>query len=66
VINRLPAIGTPVPFIRENGYTQADWLLRFYGFRVEEIVNKKYPLLDMDIDPNLAGLYVTFTCFLLI
>ena len=52
--NRLPAIGTPVPMIRENRLYQADWLMRFYGFKVDEIVNKDYPLLDADIDPKLS------------
>ncbi len=52
--NRLPARGTPVPMIRENRLYQADWLLRFYGFKVEEIVNVDYPLLDTDIDPKLS------------
>src|SRR6476660_5127715 len=37
--NRLPAIGTPVPMIRENRLYQADWLLRFYDFKVQEIVS---------------------------
>ena len=52
--NRLPAIGTPVPMIRENRLYQADWLMRFYGFDVQEIVNPEHPLLDMDIDPKLS------------
>lgn len=52
--NRLPAIGTPVPMIRENRLYQADWLLRFYGFNVEEIVDENNPLLDLDIDPKLS------------
>jgi putative DNA modification/repair radical SAM protein len=52
--NRLPAIGTPVPMIRENRLYQADWLMRFYGFKVNEIVNKENPLLDIDIDPKLG------------
>ena len=52
--NRLPAIGTPVPMIRENRLYQADWLLRFYGFTVDEIVNEENPLLEMDIDPKLS------------
>lgn len=51
---RLPAIGTPVPMIRENRLYQADWLMRFYGFEVNEIVDKENPLLDMDIDPKLG------------
>ena len=52
--NRLPAIGTPVPMIRENRLYQADWLMRFYGFKVQEIVNPDNPLLDTDIDPKLS------------
>lgn len=52
--NRLPAMGTPVPMVRENRLYQADWLLRFYGFKVEEIVNEAFPLLEMDIDPKLS------------
>lgn len=52
--NRLPAIGTPVPIMRENRLYQADWLMRFYGFKVGEIVAPDYPLLEADIDPKLA------------
>ncbi|MEP6746916.1 MAG: putative DNA modification/repair radical SAM protein [Bacteroidota bacterium] len=51
--NRLPAIGTPVPMIRENRLYQADWLMRFYNFKVEEIVTPNDPLLDMQVDPKL-------------
>ncbi|HZH38171.1 MAG TPA: putative DNA modification/repair radical SAM protein [Flavisolibacter sp.] len=52
--NRLPALGTPVPMVRENRLYQADWLLRYYGFGVDEIVNPENPFLDMQIDPKLA------------
>lgn len=52
--NRLPAIGTPVPMIRENRLYQADWLMRFYNFKVEEIVSPQDPLLDMEVDPKLS------------
>jgi putative DNA modification/repair radical SAM protein len=51
--NRLPALGTPVPMVRENRLYQADWLLRFYGFCVDEIVSPEDPFLDMQIDPKL-------------
>jgi putative DNA modification/repair radical SAM protein len=51
--NRLPAIGTPVPMIREHRLYQADWLMRFYHFKAEEIVTPQNPLLEMDIDPKL-------------
>jgi putative DNA modification/repair radical SAM protein len=52
--NRLPAIGTPVPMIRENRLYQADWLMRFYGFDVHELLNPQDPLLDIQLDPKLA------------
>jgi putative DNA modification/repair radical SAM protein len=52
--NRLPAIGTPVPMVRENRLYQADWLLRYYGFGVDEIVSPEAPFLDMQIDPKLS------------
>jgi len=51
---RLPALNTSVPMVRENRLYQADWLLRFYGFKVDEIVNNSQPLLDLDIDPKLG------------
>ncbi|MGB7395858.1 MAG: putative DNA modification/repair radical SAM protein [Pricia sp.] len=52
--SRLPAIGTQVPMLRENRLYQTDWLLRFYGFGVEEILNREHPNLDIDIDPKLG------------
>ncbi|SEM58837.1 putative DNA modification/repair radical SAM protein [Mucilaginibacter gossypiicola] len=51
---RLPALNTAVPLVRENRLYQADWLMRFYGFQVNEIVNNQNPLLDLDIDPKLS------------
>ena len=52
--SRLPAIGTPVPMVRENRLYQADWLMRFYGFDADEIVEPELPFLDLDCDPKLA------------
>ncbi|WP_350285707.1 putative DNA modification/repair radical SAM protein [uncultured Croceitalea sp.] len=52
--SRLPSVGSQVPMLRENRLYQTDWLLRFYGFAVNEIVNDKHPNLDMDIDPKLS------------
>jgi putative DNA modification/repair radical SAM protein len=54
VDKRLPALNTSVPMVRENRLYQADWLMRFYGFNVNEIVNQEKPLLDLDIDPKLS------------
>ncbi|WP_374949360.1 putative DNA modification/repair radical SAM protein [Mucilaginibacter sp.] len=52
--SRLPALNTAVPMVRENRLYQADWLMRFYGFKVNEIVNNQQPYLDLDIDPKLG------------
>ena len=52
--NRLPSIGSEVPIMRENRLYQTDWLLRFYGFDVRELLNKETPNLDTDIDPKLS------------
>lgn len=51
---RLPGIGTQVPLLRENRLYQTDWLLRFYGFDVRELLNKENPNLETDIDPKLS------------
>jgi putative DNA modification/repair radical SAM protein len=50
---RLPALTMP-PLLRENRMYQADWLMRFYGFDVSEIVNPLYPNLDEQLDPKLS------------
>lgn len=50
---RLPVL-QEVPRVRENRLYQADWLLRFYDFSVDEIVNDQYPDLDLTVDPKLA------------
>ena len=52
--DRLPQIGTEVPMLRENRLYQTDWLMRFYGFDVSEILNSKHQNLDLDIDPKLS------------
>jgi putative DNA modification/repair radical SAM protein len=44
------------PLQREHRLYQADWLLRFYGYGVEEIVasGRDDGMLELDIDPKLA------------
>ena len=48
---RLPALTAP-PLRREHRLYQADWLLRFYQFKVDEIVNDNNPNLDIELDPK--------------
>ncbi|WP_207420984.1 putative DNA modification/repair radical SAM protein [Desertivirga brevis] len=52
--SRLPGLSSAVPTIRENRLYQTDWLLRFYGFKVQEILTNEHPNLDLDIDPKLG------------
>jgi predicted DNA-binding helix-hairpin-helix protein len=44
----------PPPLVREHRLYQADWLLRFYGFNVQELLPSDNPHLDLEIDPKLA------------
>ena len=50
---RLPLLKQP-PLVRENRLYQADWLLRFYHFKVEEIVDDQHTNLDLEVDPKVA------------
>jgi len=47
----LPAIKNP-PLLREHRLYQADWLLRFYGFSSDELLDEKTPDFDINLDPK--------------
>jgi putative DNA modification/repair radical SAM protein len=42
------------PLVREHRLYQADWLLRFYGFSVQELTTEAEPQLSLAMDPKLA------------
>lgn len=44
----------PPPLVREHRLYQADWLLRFYGFNVQELLPQEHPHLDLELDPKLS------------
>lgn len=50
--SRLPALDTPPPLLREHRLYQADWLLRFYQFSAEEILDDQNPDLNPYLDPK--------------
>lgn len=50
--NRLPAVTTAPPLLREHRLYQADWLLRFYHYDVHELLDAGQPDLDLDLDPK--------------
>ena len=48
----LPALETPVPLLREHRLYQADWLLRYYDFKVDELLTKDRPDFNIYLDPK--------------
>ena len=48
----LPAVDTPPPLLREHRLYQADWLLRFYGFEADELLDEENPSFNPLIDPK--------------
>lgn len=51
---RLPALTTKPPLAREHRLYQADWLMRFYKFSYDEVVDQAHPNLDLELDPKAA------------
>lgn len=48
----LPSKDTKPPLLREHRLYQADWLLRFYGFRAEELLDDQTPDFNPLVDPK--------------
>ena len=48
----LPSKDTKPPLLREHRLYQADWLLRFYGFRAEELLDEQHPDFNPLVDPK--------------
>lgn len=48
---RLPA-GSEIQLDREHRLFQADWLMRFYGFKASELIDERNPMLDLLVDPK--------------
>ena len=49
---RLPALDTKPPLLREHRLYQADWLLRFYQFKADEILDKDNQSFNPYLDPK--------------
>lgn len=49
--NLLPSLEHP-PLVRENRLYQADWLLRYYNFKVSDLLNEKNPNFNILLDPK--------------
>jgi len=48
----LPSPPGGPPLLREHRLYQADWLLRFYGFKSEELLDEKRPFFNVMLDPK--------------
>ncbi|MBU5438827.1 putative DNA modification/repair radical SAM protein [Tissierella sp. MSJ-40] len=48
---KLPVLKSP-PLVRENRLYQADWLLRFYGYNADELLDNSKPNFDLELDPK--------------
>ena len=40
------------PLLREHRLYQADWLMRYYGFRASELLSEKHPNFNVFLDPK--------------
>ncbi len=50
---RLPALSVPPPKDREHRLYQADWLMRFYEFEADELLDPSQPFFDTEWDPKM-------------
>jgi len=48
----LPALPGGPPLLREHRLYQADWLLRFYGFKAQELLSEERPNFNILLDPK--------------
>ena len=48
----LPAVYTKPPLLREHRLYQADWLMRFYGFRADELLSEQHASFNIALDPK--------------
>lgn len=49
----LPSVNTAPPLLREHRLYQADWLLRFYNYKADEILDEQNSQLDLEYDPKM-------------
>lgn len=48
----LPAVDTKPPLLREHRLYQADWLLRYYGFKADELLSEQHSSFNIALDPK--------------
>ncbi len=50
--SKLPSTELGPPLLREHRLYQADWLLRFYGFQIMELLDESHPNFNVLLDPK--------------
>ena len=50
--SNLPSLLTKPPLLREHRLYQADWLLRFYGFKASELLDEEHQSFNPYVDPK--------------
>ncbi len=58
-----PAVVGPNPLLREHRLYQADWLLRYYGFHVKELLNEQHQNFNVALDPKCDWAVNHLECF---
>ena len=48
----LPAVDTKPPLLREHRLYQADWLLRYYGYKADELLSEQHSSFNIALDPK--------------
>ena len=48
----LPALDSKPPLLREHRLYQADWLMRFYNFTADELLDESHPYFNEFLDPK--------------
>ncbi len=59
----LPALPGGAPLLREHRLYQADFLLRFYGYKAEELLDERRPNFNAFLDPKADWAVRHLECF---
>ena len=54
--SHLPSLPGGPPLLREHRLYQADWLLRFYGFKAEELLSEKWSFYHTYLDLHTSSI----------
>ncbi len=61
--SKLPVLPGGPPLLREHRLYQADWLLRYYHFQVDELLSEEHPNFNIYLDPKCDWALRHLDCF---